>query len=156
LPVNDRASTFPNGSVAGISSVVHRPLRVAALAGGLLLAGCGGQAALSKKALQQEAKSVQALAAEGGLLAGDAARGRSTTVFVRVHAGYLRKAAGTSTTLLAKGRTPPARRLARIAGRVSADLDRLSRSGSDHAQQRRLEQELTQAANALAKIGKKL
>ncbi len=53
----------------------------------VLLAGCGSQT------LQQQSTSLKALAAEGGLLAGNAARGRSTTVFTREHSGFLLKSA---------------------------------------------------------------
>ena len=119
----------------------------AALAGALLLAGCGGQSAV-----QQEAKNLQSLAAEGGLLAGDAARGRSTTTFTREHAGFLRAAAAASAKTLAQGPRP----LARVAARVRDDLARLARSGSDRAEQRRLSADLTRAAKAAAKLGQSL
>ncbi len=119
----------------------------AALAAVLLLAGCGGQSAL-----RQEAKNLQSLAAEGGLLAGDAARGRSTSVFTREHAGFLVAAAKSSATTLAQGPRP----LAKVAARVSDDLDRLARSGSNRAEQRRLSADLTRAAKAVAKLGQSL
>src|SRR5438132_13062812 len=94
---------------------------LAASAAALLLAGCGGQSSLDRKALSQEATTLQALAAEGGLLAGNSARGRSTAVFTRVHAGYLHAAAQSSVSALAAGRTAAARRLASLAGRLIAD-----------------------------------
>jgi hypothetical protein len=128
--------------------------RVVVLASALLLvAGCGGKGSLSPKAVQQQAADLQALAAEGGILAGDAARGRSTSVFLRVHAQYLAKAAQTSVTALAPGGPPPAHRLAGLAEKVARDLDRLSRSGSDRAQQGRLADALTRAAKRAAKLG---
>src|SRR3989442_6055682 len=106
------------------------PIRIiAALAAALLLAGCGGQSAL-----QREAKNLQSLAAEGSLLAGDAARGRSTAVFTREHAGFLHAAAAATAKTLARGSRP----LARLAARVTDDLARLARSGSDGAEQKRL------------------
>jgi len=83
----------------------------------LAAAGCGGKGTLGPKALQQEATGLQALAAEGGILAGDAARGRSTSVFVRVHAQYLTKAAHSSATTLAGG-GPRAASLADLAKSV--------------------------------------
>jgi hypothetical protein len=116
------------------------------LAALLLLAACGGQGTLGKKALSQEAKGIQSLAAEGGLLAGDAARGRSTSTFTRIHARFLRDAARTSAGTLQRGGTSKARRLALVAGRVGYDLERLSGSGSDRDLQRLLEHDLAQAA----------
>ncbi len=137
--------------------IAGRPGRLAAaLAAVLLLAGCGGQGMLSKKALSQEAKGVQSLASEGTLLADDAARGRSTSTFTRIHARFLEQAARSSRAKLARGQTPKGRRLAQLAARVNSDLERLSRSGSDHATQRRLQQDLAQAADAISKLGKSL
>jgi hypothetical protein len=111
----------------------------------LLLAGCGGSS-LGKKALQQEAKGLKALAAEGSVLAGDASRGRSTVVFTRIHARYLRASARSSVQTLAAGKTAEARRLAAVAVRLRDDLDRLSRSGSDQAEQRTLQRDLATIA----------
>jgi hypothetical protein len=118
----------------------------------LLAAGCGGKGTLGPKALQQEATGLQSLAAEGGILAGDAARGRSTSTFLRVHAQELTKAALSSTTTLVSG-GPAARPLAGLASTVARDLDRLSRSGSDRAQQRSLASALARAAKRAAKLG---
>ncbi len=117
----------------------------------LLLCACGGGGRLSQKALQQEAKTVQSLAAEGGILAGAAAQGRSTTVFMREHADFLRKAAASSAQKLAQA--PNAGSLAQLAARVRDDLDRLSRSGSDGAQQQRLGTDLAQAAHDAQRLG---
>ena len=111
----------------------------------LLLAGCGGSS-LSKKALAQEAKGLHALAAEGSLLAGDASRGRSTVVFTRIHSRYLRASASRSAATLAAGKTPEARRLAALAVRLRDDLDRLSRSGSNAAEQQTLQRDLATIA----------
>jgi hypothetical protein len=128
--------------------------RLAAMsAAALLLAGCGSQSTLDRKALAQEAKTLQALAAEGGVLAGDSARGDSTSIFTRVHAGSLRSAAESSASTLARGRTPAARRLAGLAGRITRDLERLSGSGSERDLQRRLAHALNAAADAAAKAG---
>jgi len=116
-----------------------------ALAAALLLAGCG-QSSLDKKALQQEAKGLNALAAEGSLLAGDASRGRSTVVFTRIHSRFLRDSARSSVTTLAAGKTAEARRLAALAVRLRDDLDRLSRSGSNAAEQQTLQHDLATIA----------
>jgi hypothetical protein len=117
-----------------------------AFAAALLLAGCGGQSSLGKKALQQQAKGLKALAAEGRVLAGDASRGRATVIFTRIHSRYLRDSARSSVTTLAAGKTPEAQRLATLAVRLRDDLDRLSRSGSNAAEQRTLQQDLATIA----------
>ena len=106
--------------------------------------------------LEQQATGLQSLAAEGALLAADAARGRSTVTFVRVHAAELAQAAGTSETLLAKGRTADTRVLTALARRTAADLDRLSHSGSDRATARRLAADLGRAAATAERLGKRL
>jgi hypothetical protein len=111
----------------------------------LLLAGCGGSS-LNKKALEQEAKGLSALAAEGSVLAGDASRGRATTVFTRIHSRYLRASASTSAKTLAAGKTPEAHRLETLAVRLRDDLDRLSHSGTDEAEQRTLQRDLAAIA----------
>ena len=126
------------------------------LAALLLLVACGGQGTLGKKALSQEAKGIQSLAAEGSLLAGDAARGRSTTVFTRVHARFLRDAARKSAATLEHGGTSKAQRLGRVADRVGNDLERLSRSGSDRDLQRLLQNDLALAVDATKRLDKSL
>jgi hypothetical protein len=109
-----------------------------------LLAGCGSQ-----NALDQQSKSLKALAAEGGLLAGNAARGRSTTVFTREHTGFLLKSARSSTSTLARQTSAEGRQLARVAARVTDDLERLQQSGSDRAEQRRVQNDLERIAQQL-------
>jgi hypothetical protein len=118
----------------------------AAFAVALLVAGCGSGGSLSHKALQQEAKSLKALAAEGSLLAGDESRGRATAVFTRIHSRSLRDSAQMSVTTLSAGKTAEARRLAALAKRLRNDLDRLSHSGSNSAEQKTLEHDLAAIA----------
>ena len=127
----------------------------AALLGACVLAGCGG-GTLDRKALQQEAKGIESLAYEGDVLADDAAQGRSTSVFVRIHSGYLHAAAKASASKLARGGTPQARRLATLAARVSDDIAQLARSGSDRTEQRRLQQDLASAAKATSRLAERL
>jgi hypothetical protein len=128
-------------------------LSAAAAAVTLAAAACGG-GALTGKALQQEATSLEALAAEGSVLAHDAAGGGTTQSFVRVHGGYLRDAASSSSVAFKQGRTAKAHRLAALAGRVSDDLDRLAKSGSDRATQRLLERRLSALGKQVQQLGK--
>jgi flavin-dependent dehydrogenase len=122
--------------------MLARTLLALALAA-VLLAGCGSQT------LQQQSKSLKALAAEGGLLAGNAARGRSTNVFMREHTGFLLKSARSSASALAAQTSTQGRELARLATRVRDDLERLERSGSDRAEQQRLQTDLERIAKRL-------
>jgi hypothetical protein len=73
-------------------------------------------------------------------------------VFLRVHAEYLTKAAKSSAATLAAG-GPAATSLAALAENVAGDLDRLSHSGSDRTEQRRLAAALTRAASRAANLG---
>jgi hypothetical protein len=133
---------------------VSRRNAALSLAGAVALAtaGCGG-GALNGKALQQKATTLQALAAEGSLLAQGAARGDTTRPFLRVHAGYLHDAARSSAAALAKGQTAGARRLTALADRVRDELGRLSHSGSDRAVQGRLADELSSLAQSAEQLG---
>ena len=110
----------------------------------VLLAGCGSQ-----NALPQQSKSLKALAAEGSLLAGNAARGRSTTVFTREHTGFLLTSARSSASALARQTSAKGRQLARLAVRVRDDLERLQQSGSDRAEQQRVQADLERIAKQL-------
>jgi hypothetical protein len=75
---------------------------------------------------------------------------------VRVHSAQLAKAARASAALLATGRSADARALAALAVRVGSRLDRLSHSGSNRAEQRRIATELERAAAEASKLGKRL
>jgi hypothetical protein len=142
---------------AGMSALLAWVTRIAVpFLAASLLAACGGQGTLGKKALSQEAKGIESLAAEGGLLAGDAARGRSTSTFTRIHARFLRDAARTSAGTLQRGRTSKARRLANLADRVGNDLERLSRSRSDRDLQRLLQHDLILAGDATKRLDRSL
>lgn len=128
---------------------------VAGAALACLAAGCGNSGTLDAAALSQQAKAVQSTAAEGALLAGDAAAGRSTHIYRRQQAAALAKAASSTTASLSTARTEPAltpklRRLTAVAGRASRALERLgSASGSEL---RVLARELQSAADTSAKI----
>ena len=119
-------------------------------------AGCGGTGQLGVTALSQESKSLQSLAAEGALLAQDAASGKTTHIYTREHAADLRKAASQVQTSLRVAKTEPPlgpklRRLAALAARVSADLNRLGSASKE--QERAVGRELQTAAQESKKIG---
>jgi hypothetical protein len=128
---------------------------ILALVGG----GCSRSGELGTKALSQQSKSLQSDAAEGALLARDAASGRTTRIYVREHSSELSRAASHTEATLNAATTRPAlepsvRRLADIAGHVSADLERLGRASRD--EDRALAGELAAAAEASRKIGEGL
>jgi hypothetical protein len=131
----------------------HTSRALAAVVGiGLLAAGCGSGGTLSAKALSQESSTLQSLAAEGALLGRNSAAGRTTHVFTRVHSEYLHKAASKSAQSLQSAKTTPAlqpklEQTARVATRVSSELEQLGHASS--AQQQRLARKLERDAKAL-------
>jgi hypothetical protein len=114
---------------------------ILALVGG----ACGGGGQLDAKALSQQLKSLQSEAAEGALLAQDAASGRGTRTYTREHSTELYQAALQAEAVLKAATTEPAlqpklRQLVVLAGQVSAGLRRLG--GASRGEDRRLARQL--------------
>jgi hypothetical protein len=125
----------------------------------VLCAGCGSGGKLGAKALSQQSKSLQSLAAEGALLAQDAVSGKITNVYTREHSADLYKAASQAEASLKTAKTGPAlhrklRRLAVLGSQVSAALHRLG--GASKGEQRTLAHQLQMAAQQSEQIGKAL
>ncbi|MDP9342926.1 MAG: hypothetical protein M3Q23_12710 [Actinomycetota bacterium] len=125
----------------------------------LLGGGCGSGGPLGAKALSQQSKSLQSEAAEGVLLAQDAASGRTTRIYTREHSSDLYGAASQAKLALEADKAEPAleprlRQLAVLAGQVSADLERLGSASRD--EDRALAGELQAAAQAIQRIGEGL
>ena len=125
----------------------------------LLSAGCGSGGKLEAKALSQQSKSLQSLAAEGALLAQDAVSGKTTDIYTREHSSDLSKAASQAEASLKAATTEPAlepklQRLTALSTQVSAALKRLG--GASNAEQRMLGRELEAAARESEKIGEGL
>jgi hypothetical protein len=125
---------------------------ILALVGG----GCVSGGQLGAKALSQHSKSLQSEAAEGALLAQDAASGRTTRTFTRVHSSDLYGATSQAEGTLKAAKAEPAlepkvRQLAVLAGRITADLERLG--SASRGESRVLALELEAAARASQKIG---
>jgi hypothetical protein len=133
---------------------------VLALLAGILLAACGGSGGtLNAASLAKQSEAVQSLAAEGALLAGDSAAGRSTATFRREHSSELAKVAASTASSLRAGTTTPAlqpqlRALRVISGRVSVALGQLA--DASQRQQRALARRLDAAAEASAKVAEGL
>jgi hypothetical protein len=122
-------------------------------------AGCGGGGKLGAKALSQESKSLQSLAAEGALLAEDAVFGKTTHVYTRGHSSDLYKAASQVEASLKTAKTEPAfepelRRLAVLAAQVRDDLNRLD--GASKEEERAIGSELQASAQESQKISEEL
>jgi hypothetical protein len=122
------------------------------------LAGCNG-GTVDKHALKRDAEKVGSLATEGGLLANDVSKGRSTKYFVRVHAQELSGAASHFEDALARRRTSPGitsdvRKLSKLAGKVSRELEQLHLHPTDRNVAERLKQPLMDDADAADKLAK--
>jgi hypothetical protein len=123
-----------------------------------LLAGCNG-GTVDQHALQRDAENVGSLASEGRLLAHDVTRGASTGIFVRVHAKELSVAAANLEDALGERPTSPGitadvRKLSRLAGRVSAELERLHLHPTDRRVAASLERPFARAADAADELAK--
>jgi hypothetical protein len=120
--------------------------------------GCNG-GTVDTHALQRDAENVASLASEGGLLADDVSRGRSTKYFVRVHAKELSRKASNLEDALAERPTSPAitsdvRKLSKLAGKVSRELERLHLHPTDRGVAASLKQPLSDDADAADKLAK--
>jgi len=122
------------------------------------LAGCNG-GTVDRHTLKRDAEKVASLASEGELLANDVSKGASTKSFVRVHAKELSGAAAGFEKSLAKrptspGMTADVRKLSKLAGKVSRELEQLHLHPTDREVAASLEQPLMDAANAADKLAK--
>jgi hypothetical protein len=124
----------------------------------LALAGCNG-GTVDRHALKRDAENVASLASEGGLLADDVSRGRSTKYFVRVQAKELSRKASNLEDALAErptstGITSDVRKLSKLAGKVSRELERLHLHPTDRGVAASLKQPLSDDADAADKLAK--
>lgn len=123
-----------------------------------VVAGCNG-GTVDKHALKRDAEKVSSLASEGGLLANDMSKGASTKYFARVHAKELSRAASNLADALGKrptspGITPDVRKLSRLAGKVSGQLEQLHLHPTDRRVAKSLEQPFKDDADAADKLAK--
>src|SRR5437867_5321905 len=103
----------------------------------VVLAGCNG-GTVDRHALKRDAEKVGSLATEGELLANDISKGASTKYFGRVHAKELSRAASDLSDALAERPTSPGieadvRKLSRLAGKVSDELEQLHLHPTDRS-----------------------
>jgi hypothetical protein len=124
----------------------------------LPLAGCNG-GTVDPHALKRDAETVASLATEGELLANDVSKGRSTKYFARVHAKELSRAASNLEDALAERPTSPGitadvRKLSKLAGKVSGELEQLHLHPTDRGVAASLKQPLSDDADAADKLAK--
>jgi hypothetical protein len=124
----------------------------------VLLSGCNG-GTVDRHALQRDAEQVGSLAIEGSLLAHDVSRGDATKIFARVHAKELSRAASDLEDALAERPTSPGitadvRKLSRLAGKVSDELERLHLHPTDRAIAASLERPLQTDADDADELAK--
>lgn len=113
-----------------------------------LLAGCGP---LESNELKDSVGTIHSATQEGAILAADAAKGRTTSNFVRVHAGQLSSALQHETEKLndarpAAGVAPNVRRAIKLASDGSNALDDLRTAPDDRAKAAMLRTQLLEAA----------
>lgn len=109
----------------------------------LLLAGCGAPHELSK-----QADEVHSVAAEGALLAHEAAAGDTRDAFAREHAKALRKLLGKVRPAIEEPR------LASVAGDVDRTLAELGRTPGDRSRAAGAERKLERAAKTADEIAR--
>jgi hypothetical protein len=114
--------------------------------------GCGSNERLEAKDLFQQLESLQSEAAEGALLAQDAADGRTTRIYTREHSTELYQAArGAEATLNAATTEPQLEselsQLRVFANRVSSALQRLATASGDE------DRALVREFQAIQKLG---
>jgi outer membrane murein-binding lipoprotein Lpp len=124
----------------------------------LVLAGCNG-GTVDRHALKRDAEKVASLASDGELLANDVSKGASTRNFAQVHANELSQAASGLADSLAERPTSPGietkvRRLSKLAGKVSGELDRLHRHPTDRVVAASLKRPLSKDAEAADELSK--
>jgi predicted outer membrane protein len=124
----------------------------------LALAGCNG-GTVDKHALKRDAEKIGSLATEGELLANDMSKGASTKYFARVHAKELSRAASDLSDALAERSTssgiePKVRKLSKLAGKVSRELEQLHLHPTDRAVAESLKQPLSDDADSADELSK--
>jgi hypothetical protein len=124
----------------------------------LVLTGCNG-GTVDKHALKRDAEKVGSLASEGELLANDVSKGASTKYFARVHAKELSRAASDLQDALGKRSTSPGitadvRKLSKLAGKVSRELERLHLHPTDRSVAQSLKQPLMDDVDAADRLAK--
>jgi hypothetical protein len=136
---------------------VHRKLALTiGLLVVLLCVSCSAGGRLGAEDLSQELDALRSHAAEGALLAQDAAAGRSTRTFTREHSSALAESVAQAETSLKAATTEPAleatlSRLKVLAARIGSALERLS--AAPRSQDLAIARELETSERLAAELG---
>lgn len=125
----------------------------------LVLAGCGAGGTLSESELTKEIETIGSAAAEGALLAHDAADGRTTHAFTKVHSEFLSEAtrkvgAELSEASVSSGLEQRRTRAEELARQTTHELDRLHDDPGDEQIARSAFEGLENAARAAEELAK--
>ena len=138
----------------------HHPQAVsrclAAVGAAALLAGCNG-GTVDQHALKQDSKTISSLATEGGLFAGQVARGESTGPYTRIQSDHLGRLAANLADALGRRKTSPGiEPKVRTAGRLAAQVAEQFKALHDHPTDRAVARSVQQAFGPLADHADKL
>ena len=127
---------------------LHRKFRLVAVLALVFVAGCGS---LESNELKDSVGTIHSTTQEGAILAGDAAKGRTTSNFVRAYAGQLSSALQHETEKLndakpAEGVAAKLQRAIKAASDGSSALDDLRASPDDRAKAAMARKQLLDAA----------
>ena len=121
-----------------------------------LLAGCNG-GTVDQHALKQDSKTISSLATEGGLFAGQVARGESTGPYTRIQSDNLGRLAANLADALGRRKTSPGiEPKVRTAGRLAAQVAEQFKALHDHPTDRAVARSVQQAFGPLADHADKL
>ena len=121
-----------------------------------LLAGCNG-GTVDQHALKQDSKTISSLATEGGLFAGQVARGESTGPYTRIQSDNLGRLAANLADALGRRKTSPGiEPKVRTAGRLAAQVAEQFKALHDHPTDRAVARSVQQAFGPLANQADKL
>ena len=138
----------------------HHPQAVGrclvAVVAAALLAGCNG-GTVDQHALKQDSKTISSLATEGGLFAGQVARGESTGPYTRIQSDNLGRLAANLADALGRRKTSPGiEPKVRTAGRLAAQVAEQFKALHDHPTDRAVARSVQQAFGPLADHADKL
>ena len=140
----------------------HHPQAVrrclAATGAAVLLSGCNG-GTVDQQALKHDSKTISSLATEGGLFAGEVAKGESTGPFTRIQSDNLGTLAANLADSLGRRKTSPGiefkvRKAANLAAQVAEQFKALHDHPTDRAVARSVQHALGPLADEADKLAK--
>jgi hypothetical protein len=122
------------------------------------LVGCGDY---SRQDVREAIEQISSIGAEGSLMAGDLARNRTKTTYVRVHGDELSSQAEHEAEKLSDGPTDPAvhdrvDKAIALSSQIGGAIDDLRVSPNDHKSARQAQQDLKKWSDEARKIADSL